>query len=30
MNKQELEELFSIGCVVSQDIKEKINFGKCV
>lgn len=28
MNKQELEELFPIGCVVSQDIKEKLGFGK--
>lgn len=28
MNKQELEELFPIGCVISQDIKEKIDFGE--
>lgn len=28
MNKQEFEELFPVGCVVSQDIKEKIGFGK--
>lgn len=28
MNKQEFEELFPIGCVVTQDTKEKINFGE--
>lgn len=28
MERQELEELFPIGCVVSQDIKEKIGFGE--
>ena len=28
MNKQECEELFPIGCVVSHDTKEKVNFGK--
>lgn len=28
MNKQEFEELFPIGCVVSHDIKEKIGFGE--
>ena len=28
MNKQEFEELFPVGCVVSRDIKEKIGFGK--
>lgn len=28
MKNQELEELFPIGCVVSQDIKEKIGFGE--
>lgn len=28
MNKQEFEELFPIGCVVSHGIKEKINFGQ--
>ena len=28
MNRQELEELFPVGCVVSADIKEKLGFGK--
>lgn len=30
MEKQELEELFPVGCVVSADIKEKLGFGKWV
>lgn len=28
MKRQELEELFPVGCVVSQDIKEKLGFGE--
>lgn len=28
MKRQELEELFPVGCVVSADIKEKLGFGK--
>ena len=28
MEKQELEELFPVGCVVSADIKEKLGFGE--